>query len=105
MASKILLLIIAALLAVGFSTASANDAGVTPYGDYCVECAVYGVCKYVVPQEEAVRAMDRYYRDRGYRMGEFRHRGRFVEAIIYKDDHAVDRVIFDRKTGRLRSIY
>lgn len=100
-----LLLIIMAVLAAGVITAWANDGGVTPYGDYCVECAVYGVCKDVVAKDDAVRAMDRYYRERGYRMGEFRHRGRFVEAVIYKDERAVDRVIFDRKTGRLRSIY
>jgi len=83
----------------------AQEGRVTPYGDYCAECAAYGVCKEVLPQEQAVRAMDKYYRDRGYRVGEVQHRGRFIEAVIYKDERVVDRVIFDRKNGRMRSIY
>ena len=50
-------------------------------------------------------ALDRYYRDKGYRVGTIYHKGRFIEAEIFKNNREVDKVLFDRKTGRLRSIY
>ena len=105
MVLKLLLITIVVVLVAGVVAAREDESGVTPYGDYCVACAVYGVCKTAVPMDDAVRAIDRYYRDRGYRVGEIQQRGRFIEAVIYKEERAVDRVIFDRKTGRLRSIY
>jgi hypothetical protein len=78
---------------------------VTPYGDYCRECTLYGICKEVIAPEDAVMVLDRYYRHKGYRLGTIYHRGRFIEAEIYKNKRQVDKVVFDRKTGRLRSIY
>lgn len=85
--------------------AFAGDDTVTPYGDYCKDCANYGICKDVIPPHDAVKSIDRYYREKGYRMGAVYHKGRFIEADIYKKDRQVDKVLFDRKTGRLRSIY
>lgn len=78
---------------------------VTPYGDYCREYNRYGSCREAVSPQEAMKAMERYYREKGYRTRTFISRGRFIEADIYKDGRQVDRVIFDRKTGRLRSVY
>ena len=78
---------------------------VTPYGDYCRDCTSYGSCREAIPRHEAIKAIDKYYRAKGYRIGTFIIRGRFIEADVYKDDKLVDRVVFDRKTGRLRSAY
>ncbi len=83
----------------------AEENNVTPYGDYCKDCTIYGTCKEVIPTGVAVAALDRYYRDRGYRVGTVQYKGRFIEAVIYKRNRQVDVVLFDRKTGRLRSIY
>ena len=85
--------------------AYAEENNVTPYGDYCRDCTIYGTCKEVIPPGVAVIALDRYYRERGYRVGAIFHKGRFIEAEIFKNNRRVDVVLFDRKTGRLRSIY
>ena len=78
---------------------------VTPYGDYCRDYNNYGSCKEGIPAHEAMKAIERYYREKGYRISAFTYRGRFIEADIFKQEKQVDKVIFDRKTGRLRSIY
>ncbi len=85
--------------------AYAGENNVTPYGDYCRDCTIYGTCKEIIPRRVAVIALDRYYGERGYRVGTIYHKGRFIEAEVFKDNRRVDVVLFDRKTGRLRSIY
>ncbi len=85
--------------------AHAEENNVTPYGDYCRDCTIYGTCKEIISPHAAVVALDRYYRERGYRVGTIYHKGRFIEAEIFKNNRRVDVVLFDRKTGRLRSIY
>lgn len=86
-------------------TAGAFDRIITPYGDYCKECTSYGVCRQVIPVKESISAISKYYRNKGYTVGNIYHKGRFIEADIYKNGKQVDKVLFDRKTGRLRSIY
>jgi hypothetical protein len=83
----------------------AEEGNVTPYGDYCKDCTIYGTCKEVITPRDAVIALQRYYRLKGYRVGTIYHKGRFIEAEIFKNNREVDKVLFDRKTGRLRSIY
>jgi len=78
---------------------------VTPYGDYCRDFAVYGSCREPIPVHDAMKAIDKYYREKGYRISAFTQRGRFIQVEVFKNDRQVDRVIFDRKTGRLRSVY
>ncbi len=84
--------------------ADAGNNRVTPYGDYCRECTTYGTCKSIIPIKEAVAAIGQYYRDKGCTVGRVRHKGRFIEAEIYRDNRLVDKVLFDRKTSRIRSI-
>ncbi|MHB8883182.1 MAG: hypothetical protein ACYC69_16950 [Thermodesulfovibrionales bacterium] len=86
-------------------TASAYAEYVTPYGAYCKDYNNYGACKEGLSQREAVKAIDRFYRERGYRISTFTFRGRFIEVDVYRRNRQVDKVIFDRKTGRLRSVY
>ena len=92
------------LLIAAFSSFG-GEGPVTPYGDYCKDCAVYGACKDPIPPGAAVQSLKKYYEARGYRLGEVYHKGRFIEAEIFQDSKQVDKVIFDRKTGRVRSVY
>ena len=97
--------ITALLLFIGLSAdAYAGQEAVTPYGDYCKECTAYGACKHPLPPHAALAAMVGYYRERGYTVGRVIHKGRFIEAEIYQNNRLGDKVLFDRKTGRIRSI-
>ena len=95
---------ITALLLLIWVPASAGNSRVTPYGDYCRDCATYGTCKSILPLEEAVAAIRLYYRDKGCTVGRIWHKGRFIEAEIYHGNRLIDKVLFDRKTSRIRSI-
>lgn len=96
-----------ALFATVASPASvlAWEHSVTPYGAYCRECTDYGVCKEPIPPHHAIRALSSYFQERGLSVGTIHHKGRFIEADIYRDHIKVDKILFDRKTGRIRSIY
>lgn len=94
-------IILLAFLAVVYSASG----GVTPYGDYSEWCCVYGVCKEKLDPNQAEIVIERYFASRGLIAAHMRHKGRFVEADIYKKDRLFDKIIFDRKTGRMRSIY
>jgi hypothetical protein len=96
--------ITALFLAISVSAHAGQDM-VTPYGDYCSRCTTYGTCKATLPPAEAIAAIEQYYMDRGYQVGHVRHKGRFIEAEIYDRNRLVDKVLFDRKTGRIRSVY
>jgi hypothetical protein len=78
---------------------------VTPYGDYTHSISAYGICKENISPGDAEIAIERYFAGRGLRALHIQHRGRFVEADIYRDNTLLDKVLFDRKTGRIRSIY
>ncbi|HXX58179.1 MAG TPA: hypothetical protein VEI96_09290 [Thermodesulfovibrionales bacterium] len=79
--------------------------GVIPYGDYCQYCSAYGICKGDLEPREAEKAIEGYFGSKGLRVVHIRHRERFVEVEIYKDNKMVDKILFDRKTGRIRSTY
>jgi hypothetical protein len=78
---------------------------ITPYGVSCPRCGEYGYCKKPLTYQEAVKAFKSYYEEKGFKVVTTEHRGRFIEADIYRDEKIVDKVILDRKTGRIRSIY
>ena len=98
-----LLLICLGLLTPTF--ALAGEAPVTPYGAYCKDCAVYGSCREAITPKEAMQSLRKYYEERGYSLGNVSHKGRFIEAEVLDNNKQVDKVIFDRKTGRIRSMY
>lgn len=83
----------------------AIEKGVTPYGDFCPKCSNYGMCRSELSRYEAVQAIESYFSDRGFAIGNVEGMGRFIKVEVFKGDRLVDRVIFDRRTGRLRSIY
>ena len=95
----------ALLLLPMMSVAYAENRNVTPYGDYCKEYSVYGICRRVIPPDKAIAALHKYYRQKGCQVLIVLQRGRFIVAEIYRRHRQVDKIIFDRKTGRLRSIY
>ena len=78
---------------------------VTPYGDFCTRCSKYGIGSKPVNMQEAIAAIKHYFKTKGLNVKGVRGRGRFLKAEIYKGDLLVDRVLFDRRTGRIRSIY
>lgn len=100
---KLLLIIIIALSAA--SAVNAEKKNITPYGDYSKDSESYGACKDALSPDKAIKSLNKYYKKRGYKVRSVQHKGRFIEADIYKNDKQVDKVIFDRKSGRLRSIY
>jgi hypothetical protein len=86
-------------------TGFAGNERTTPYGDYCKDCGTYGTCKDVLSPQKAKSSLKDYYKAKGYRVRNIYHKERFIKADIYKNKKKVDKVLFDRKTGRLRSIY
>ncbi len=83
--------------------AAAGD--VRPYGDYSEWCCVYGVCKEDIGVREAEHVIEKFFADRGLTVVNMRYKGRFIIVEIYKNHRLFDKILFDRKTGRIRSIY
>lgn len=102
---KFLLLSIGMILIVA-SVAHADEPKkkkkVIRYGD---SITVYGVCKKPMKVSEAMHVMDKYFQKKGLRVKMHGQRGRFIYVDVFKDEKQVDRVILDRKTGKMRSIY
>ncbi|MGD1075685.1 MAG: hypothetical protein ABR903_06355 [Thermodesulfovibrionales bacterium] len=78
---------------------------VVPYGDYSQWCSAYGTCKENLGPREAQEAIEGYFASKGLRATNIRYKERFVEAEIYRDNRLIDKILFDRKTGRIRSTY
>lgn len=82
-----------------------NNMPVTPYGDFCPRCTDYGTCKSTMGHDDARKAMLDYYNEKGLSVEIVNKNGRFIKAKIKEKDKVVDVIIFDRRTGRIRSIY
>lgn len=105
---SVLLITVLVLLYSSLPDAFAQRRGrpmVTPYGDFCPKCTQYGVCKTAMSHEDAKSAMLDYYQKKGYIVEIINKRGRFIKAKIKDKRKVVDIIIFDRRTGRIRSIY
>ncbi len=87
------------------SSIMAGDRPITPYGDFCPECSNYGSCRFMLSRDRAEKALEDYYGKKGYKVEIVRLRGRFIRAKVLEKDKVVDEIIFDRKTGRIRSIF
>jgi hypothetical protein len=100
-------IIISALLLTPLAEALAwrHGRSVTPYGDFCPRCSSYGKCKYTMSHDDAKKAMLDYYNKKGLAVEIEQKRGRFIRAKIKDEDKVVDVIIFDRRTGRIRSIF
>lgn len=82
-----------------------NRIGVTPYGDFCPRCNLYGVGKQPVSYKVALDALGDYFKNKGFTIRIIQGGGRFLKADVFKDGKFVDRILFDRRTGRIRSIF
>ncbi|KPJ97521.1 MAG: hypothetical protein AMK71_13190 [Nitrospira bacterium SG8_35_4] len=82
-----------------------NEKPVTPYGDSCKRCSEYGNCKSTMSHEDAQKALIEYYHDKGLGVELEKKRGRFIRAKVTDNKKVVDVIIFDRRSGRIRSIY
>lgn len=78
---------------------------IVPYGDYCRNCSIYGGCKTQLEFGESMKAIKIHFEELGLEVRVVKHRGRFVIADILRHGRPVDKIIFDRKTGRVRSVY
>ena len=78
---------------------------VTPYGDFCPRCSEYGNCKSNMSHDEAKEALISYYQKKGLGVELEKKRGRFIRVKVKDRNKVVDIIIFDRRTGRIRSIY
>jgi hypothetical protein len=78
---------------------------VTPYGDFCRKCSEYGNCESNMTHDEAKEALISYYQKKGLGVELEKKRGRFIRVKVKDRNKVVDIIIFDRRTGRIRSIY
>lgn len=92
-----------------FSSLSFADAeNASPYGGYKKGAAQtgYGEKKPVNTIEEAREALTEYFAKQDVKIGEIREQILFFEAEIRdKNNNLVDKVIVDKRTGRIRSTY
>jgi hypothetical protein len=101
------LIILSVFLLLFTGAAAANsfaEKPVTPYGDYCSRLSHYGMGKYMHSHRQSEQALKHYYKSRGFDVEITALHGRFIKADVLKDDTLVDTIIFDRHTGRIRSI-
>lgn len=102
----VVLTIITALTFTFLEAFSQSQEGpVTPYGGSCASCGRYGICKAMINTEDAEKAMKDYYNKKGLNIKIENKKGRFIRAIVQEKGKVVDVIIFDRNTGRIRSIY
>jgi heterodisulfide reductase subunit C len=100
--SKVIFLVLAVvLLAPGVY---AGESAVTPFGASCPPCDTYGYCGRQLTYTEAVQNLEAYYAQKGLKVSIVRQFGRFVEANIYRNGAVVEKIIVDRRTGRIRPI-
>lgn len=79
-----------------------------PYGGYCrgPHWGWYGAHRQVSTIKEARLLLERYFTDKPVEIGAITERDLYFEAEIKDKDHAVtDRLIIDKRTGRIRSVY
>lgn len=79
-----------------------------PYGGYCrgPQWGWYGARKPVKVAGEARKLLERYFKGEDVVIGKItEHEWYFESDIMDKKDRLLDRVIIDKRTGRVRSIY
>lgn len=81
-----------------------------PYGGYCpgMQWGPYGVRKPVGTTEQAKQVIESYLsgNDQGLQVGNVAEGNSYFEAeILDRGKNVVDRVIVDKRSGRIRSIY
>lgn len=81
--------------------------GRRPYGDYCEGWGAgrYGAKDPVKTSGEARKRLERYFEDEDVVVGKITEKDSFFEADIRNPaGELADRVIIDKRTGRIRSV-
>jgi hypothetical protein len=94
------------LLQLSFSDAAAEHGKsyTSPYGDYCRKYSHYGSNKVMHSHRHAEKALRHYFKGKGLDIKLLIRKDRFIKVNIMKNNEIVDTIIFDRRTGRIRSI-
>jgi hypothetical protein len=87
------------------SFAESKRQNVTPYGDFCPRFTKYGRHRGMLSRENSRTALRDYYGKKGYGVFIQAFKGRFIKAVVVDEDTVVDTILFDRMTGRVRSIH
>jgi hypothetical protein len=88
----------------GPSSAYADEQNKGPYGGS--GGGTYGEKQRVGSKDDAKKVLMEYFSKRDVTIGEIREKQYYFEAdIIDKNGRLVDKVIVDKRTGRIRSIY
>ena len=80
----------------------------SPYGDYCpgYKRGWYGAKIAVKTAKEAKKILQEYFKNEPVLIGNIKEREWFFEADIKdRNNNLIDKVIIDKRTGRIRSIY
>jgi hypothetical protein len=78
---------------------------VIPYGDFCDRVSKYGIHKHMLNTEQVEQALKHYFGEKGLNFEIISSRGRFAKVVIKDKNDIVDTIIFDRHTGRIRSVH
>lgn len=102
---KVLVLMTSILLFASFSDAAMASPSYRGYKDIAANQG-YGEKRPVANRDEAKKALGEYFSKKKVRIGEITEKELLFEAeILDKDGQVIDKVIIDKRTGRIRSIY
>jgi hypothetical protein len=93
------------LLSITVALASDDEMLKTPYGDFCSHFRHYGSSKKMHNHKQSEKSLKHYFKSKGLDVVIFHSKDRFIKANVKNKNKIVDTVIFDRITGRVRSIY
>ena len=79
-----------------------EDKGVS-YGTYC--STRYGAKDKSVTLQKAMEQLRKFYARRGFEVQMESHKGWVIRAGIFKGNKKIDSIVYDIRTGRMRSIY
>ncbi|MGD2081057.1 MAG: hypothetical protein PVJ36_08005 [Nitrospirota bacterium] len=97
-----------AALCLAFPLAGGEAGERPPHATYAqaAEGKGYGAKKPVATAKEARRALEEHFEGRDVKVGKIEERELFFEAeILDRRGRLADKVIVDKRTGRIRSIY
>jgi hypothetical protein len=96
--------VVTLIIILTLSSAVHKNKHITPYGDYCSVTSHYGMHHGMLSNEQIEKALKHYFGKKGLDFKIINNKGRFVKAHVKSDDKVIDTIIFDRHSGRIRSI-
>lgn len=87
------------------SSEAHNRKQITPYGAFCSRTSHYGMHHGILDNNQVEKALKHFYNVKGLDIEIVDLKGRFIKALVKDKGAVVDKVIFDRRSGRIRSVY